>query len=150
MRLIPTKDRNKIAIIAATKLELSRLQTYKHLTQFKAHISTKPEKHEHYQCFWMAYTFETSAQAKLFRLAYSLHAGRYKHVRRVYPDYRKPPSYIAARKAARKRQTIRRKRAYNRRRSRFVLTPILRAGNIAQIEAKARQIAREQVIIDLL
>jgi hypothetical protein len=150
MRLIPTNDRKKIAIIAATKRELSRLQTYKHLTQFKDNLTLKPEKNEGYQCFMCVYTFETIAQAKLFRLAYGLVKGRFKHVARVYPSYRRPPSYYAAHKASRKKKATHRKRKYDRLRKRFRIAPLLKAGNITSIERKARQIARELLIIDLL
>ncbi len=149
MRIIPTGDRRKIAIIAAKRHELTALQRYEHLKQFNANITTQPEKSEEYQCFVVVYTFDSQPQARLFRLAYSLAKGRFKHVKRVYPSSHKPPSYYAAKKASNNRRRLRKQRTRSRK-NRVRLIPLMRAGKISDLEAKARQIARELLIIDLL
>ena len=150
MRLIPTGSPEKIAIIAATKRELSRLKTYKHLTQFNGYITTEPHLNQEYDCYLMVYTFESGPQARLFRLAYSLALRRFKHVYRAYPSRTKrSPSYYKARKAATRKRRLHRQR--KRTKTRYLkLIPLLKAGKVRELEAKAREIARINTISDLI
>lgn len=150
MRLVKTGQPNKIGVIAATRKELADLRHRSTIRIFDDAISLQPVKNEHYQCVVMVYTFEDIARAKLFRLAYSQAMKRTKHVR-IRPVQPWKPSnwYKSQRKAA-----VKRRRAYRaRKRAKtryFKLIPILKAGNIATIEAKARQIARAAIVADLV
>ena len=152
MRLISTGDVRKIAIIAATGAELMRLKRLTILKDFNASITLEPQKNVDYQCFMMVYTFTSKSQAEVFRLAYSIARknGKLKSINRLYSKrIKKPPSYYAAQKARRKARRARKQRQIVKRRY-IKLIPLLKAGNIATIEAKARQIARELLIADLL
>lgn len=152
MRIIPSGSSKKIAIIAATRAELCKLQRLELLKNFNANISLEPQITDKFQCFMVVYAFDTGSQARLFRLAYSLakRNGKLKNVRREYASTAyKENSYTRRKKEATKRRRLRRARKRARGRY-FKLIPILKAGSIAKAEEKARQIAREQVIIDLL
>ena len=152
MRFIPTGSSQKIAIIAATKAELSKLKRLQILAAFNENITTQPQKSVKYQCFIVVYEFETVSKARLFRLAYALAKRNGKitslkapktmsHSRNLYNKRRRQAT---ARKRRALRQCKRVKRRY------IKLIPLLKAGNIETIEAKAREIARINVIADLL
>jgi hypothetical protein len=102
MRIISTGEVKKIAIIAAEKRELIRLQRLQLLNQFNDYITTQPEKSEQYQCFIVVYTFDDGSKARLFRLAYALarRNGKLARVKRAQTSKLTFPSYKAARKAA--------------------------------------------------
>ena len=152
MRVISTGNRNQVAIIAATVQELKKLKRLELTKEFNADISVEPKKSEQYQCFTMVYTFETSARAKVFRLAYAMARknGKLKAIKRAKPH---PPSYYKRLKNQHKMTVKRRKmqRARKREKRRYYrLLPIMRAGRISDLERKAREIARIGVISDLL
>lgn len=150
MRLIKTESSNKIGVIAATSAELHRLKTRRYVKAFNDSISAQPVKNEEYQCFVMAYTFEDAAQARLFRLAYAQAMRRAKHIKRTPVHKIRLCKWSRARD--KKRAVLRRKRkARKRERKRYYkLLPIVRAGNTATIEQKARELARTLLISDLL
>jgi hypothetical protein len=149
MRIISTGNKQKVAILAASKAELDKLQRLSLLNQFNANIITQPQKSDTYQCFVVVYEFETAAQARIFRLAYAMAKknGKLAKIKREYPS--KPPRYTAASKAATRKRRLRRQR--KRTKTRYLkLIPLLKAGSSRRLEEKARQIARELLIIDLL
>lgn len=152
MRVVSTGSSKKIAIIAATMGELTRLKWLEMTKGFNDCISLEPQKNEQYQCFMMVYTFEDSARAKLFRLAYAIvkKNGKLRSIKRAKPTaLTKPPSYYALRKRNAKKRRAFRQRKRSRTRY-FKLVPLLKAGNVRTIEQKARDIARALVIADLL
>lgn len=152
MRVISTSNKKQVAIIAATVQELRKLKRLELTKDFNAAISTEPQKNEQYQCFMMVYTFQTGARAKVFRLAYAMAKknGKLKAVKRLKP---RAPSYYRSlqkrHKATVKRRKMQRARKREKRRY-YRLLPLVRAGKIANIERKAREIARINQIIDLL
>lgn len=152
MRIIHTENKAQVAIIAATKAELAKLKRLKNTAPFNPYITTEPYKSETYNCFVMVYTFADSQHARLYRLAYAVanKRGAITSIRRAYGHkLKRPPSYYAKRKAATNRRRLRRQR--KRTKTRYLkLIPLLKAGNIETIEAKAREIARINVIADLL
>ena len=150
MRLVKTKTGTKIGVIAATKGELSRMKNREYMRQFLDAISIQPVKNEQYQCFVMVYSFTDVSRLKLFRLAYAQTMKRTKHVK-VARAYK--PKLCKWTKARTRKRADRRRLIRQRKRSRtryFKLLPLLKAGNITTIEAKAREIARINQIIDLL
>ena len=151
MRIISTGEVKKIAIVAAEKRELIRLQRLQLLNQFNDYITTQPEKSEQYQCFIVVYTFDDGSKARLFRLAYALarRNGKLARVKRAQTSKLKFPSYKAARKAATRKRRLHRQR--KRTKTRYLkLIPLLKAGKVRELEAKAREIARINAIADLL
>jgi hypothetical protein len=152
MRVIPTGNSKKIAIIAATAGELLKLKRLEVTREFNDAITLEPQKSEQYQCFMMVYTFDTGSRAKLFRLAYAIARknGKIRSINRIKTvKTHRPPSYYAHRKQQAKKRRADRQRKRSRTHY-FKLIPLLKAGKIAEVEAKARQIARELAIIDLL
>lgn len=150
MRLVSTKNGLKIGVIAATKRELATLRKRLTISVFDDAISLKPVKNEQYQCFMMVYTFETVARLKLFRLAYSQAMKRTRHIKIAQVHKTKPSPIYKARLRANVRKRAAKRRRTKARTHYFKLLPILKAGNIATIEAKARQIAREALVADLV
>jgi transposase len=152
MRVISTGDARKVALIAATIDELRKLKWLELTKDFNDSISTEPQKSDKFQCFMMVYTFETTARAKVFRLAYAM-ARKNGKLKAVWRVKSRPPSYYKRLKN-RYKETIKRRtkrKACKRERKRYYkLVPLVRAGNIATLEAKARAIAREALIADLL
>lgn len=151
MRIVSTGEVKKIAIIAAEKRELLRLQRLALLKQFNDCITTQPKKADEYQCFIVVYSFDSGSKARLFRLAYALarRNGKLTRIKRPQASRLKFPSYKAARKAATNRRRLRKQRKRSRARH-FKLVPLLNAGKVHNLEAKAREIARINLIADLL
>lgn len=151
MRIVSTGNTKKIAIIAAEKRELLRLQRLALLKQFNDCISTQPKKADEYQCFIVVYSFDTGSKARLFRLAYALarRNGKLARIKRPQASRLKFPCYKAARKAATNRRRLRKQRKRSRARH-FKLVPLLNAGKVRNLEAKARELARINTIADLL